>query len=463
MNIRTVKKTSAALTAAALGLSLTGCTNYKKLMEEEPGKYVALAAKNTAKALIKPDELGIAAQVASALESGAAYITVDSKDMDYSIYFSGSDSTEYQLGGLSMSSDNGTLDMRFSADKQKLSASVNGPASDYAYFVDLDTFSDKLDYSIFRADSGSDYALDEDTINSIKEAVESIKAEINKTEKDNSADNGKYDDYIDRIGITSMTSDISVDGEDVKADVITYSIDSALFDDIMADFYKESYSDYYTEEEWTEFEQQLRDSLDAEMSLDFNINSKTHMLMSMTLRGSFTSDDDTADILSELIFGVNPEKSDKLSLYLKISENGDSESFNADFFKGATTDGTTVWNSVYSLTEKDGEVKTAHSSLTYVKDTGALSLVFTNVDEETVSINGSVTSDSNGAAISLDSITSSEGEDLMDGTSVSVRFAKDPIPVVTADKDFLDITDEELDAMGENIEKDLMTVMGIDY
>lgn len=462
MNIRTVKKASAALTAAALGLSLTGCTNYKKLMEEEPGKYVALATKNTAKALIKPDELGIAAQAASALESGAAYITVDSKDMDYSVYFSGSDKTEYQLGGLSMSSDKGTLDMRFSADKQKLSASVTGPTSDYAYFVDLDTFSDKLDYSIFRAGSGSDYALDEDTINSIKEAVESIKAEINKTETDDSADNGKYDAYIDRIGVTSVTEDISVDGEDVKADVITYSIDSALFDDIIVDFYKESYSDYYTEEEWAEFEQQLRDSLDGEISLDFNINSKTHSLMSMTLSGSFTSDDDTADINGGLVFGAKPDKADKLSVFLNISENGASESFNADFFKGATTDGTTVWNSVYSLTE-NGEVKTAHSSLTYVKDTGALSLVFTNVDEEAVTINGSVTSDSNCAAISLDSITSSEGENLMDGTTVSVRFAKEPIPVVTADKDFLDITDEEMNAMGENIGKDLMTVMDIDY
>ncbi|MGN0692288.1 MAG: hypothetical protein ACI4K7_08075 [Oscillospiraceae bacterium] len=462
MNIRTVKKVSAALTAAAVGLSLTGCTNYKKLMEEEPGKYVAIAAKNTAKALIKPDELGIAAQAASALESGAAYITVDTKDMDYSAYFSGSDSTEYQLGGLSMSSDKGTLDMRFSADKQKLYAAVTGPTANYAYFVDMDTFSDKLDYSIFRAGSGSDYALDEDTIKSIKEAVESIKAEINKTETEDSADNGKYDDYIDRIGVTSVTADISVDGEDVKADVITYSIDSALFDDIMADFYKESYSDYFTEEEWTEYEQQLRDSLDAEISLDFNINSKTHMLMSMTLRGSFTSDDETAEIDGGLVFGAKPDKADKLSVYLNLSENGDPESFSADFFKGATTDGTTVWNSVFSLTEND-EVKTAHSSLTYVKDTGALSLVFTNVDDEAVTINGSVTSDSTGAMISLDSITSSNGEDLMAGTTVSLKLAKDPIPAITADKDFLDITEEELNSMGESIGNDFGTVFGLDY
>ncbi|MGN0696041.1 MAG: hypothetical protein ACI4J5_04655 [Oscillospiraceae bacterium] len=462
MNIRSVKKISAALTAAALGLSLTGCTNYKKLMEEEPNKYVTLAAKNTAQALIRPDELGIAAQAASALESGTAYITVDTKDTDYSAYFSGSDKSDYQLIGLSMSSDKGTLDLKLSADKQKLSAAVTGPTSEYAYFVDLDTFSDKLDYSIFSTGAGSNYALDEDTINSIKEAIESVKDMINGTETEDADDDNKYSDYIDRIGISSVTADISVEGEDVKADVITYSIDSVLFDDIMADFYKESYSDYYTEEEWDQFEQQLRDTLDAEMSLVFNINSKTHMLMSMTFSGRFTTDDYTDDISGGLVFGAKPDKSDKISLYFNVNNNGSTESFNADFFKGTTTDGTTVWNAVYSLTENE-EINTASSVLTYVKDTGALSLVFTNVDGETVSINGSITSDAGSAAISLNSLTSADGEDLMDGTVISVRFAKDPIPAVSADKDFLDITEEELDAMGKIIMNDFETVFGLDY
>lgn len=462
MNINTLKKASAAAAAAIVGLSLTGCTNYKKLLENEPGKYVSIAAKNTAKALISTDELGIAAQAASALESGAAYITVDSEDMDYSVYFSGSEKSEYQLGGLSMSSDKGTLDMRFSADKQRLSASVTGPTADHSYFVDYDSFADKLDSSVFGANSGSRYALDEDTVNSIKEAIESAKAEINGTKTDNSDDDNKYSEYIDRIGISSQTADISVAGEDVTADIVTYSIDSVLFDDIMTDFYKESYGDYYSEEEWAQFEQQLRDSLDAQMSLDFNINSRTHMLMSVTFRGSFTSEDNTSDIFGELVFGAKPDKSDKISLYLNVTDNGSSESFSADLFKGVTTDGTTVWNAVYSLTENN-EVKTANSTLTYVKDTGALTMVMTDGEGSSVSVNCSVISGADGAEISLDSITSAEGENLMDGTKVSVRFAKEPIPAVSADKDFLDITEEELDSMGESFGKDFETVFGLEY
>lgn len=462
MIINTLKKASAAAAAAIVGLSLTGCTNYKKLLENEPGKYVSIAAKNTAKALISTDELGIAAQAASALESGAAYITVDTKDMDYSLYFSGSDKSEYQLGGLSISSDKGTLDMRFSADMHKLSAAVTGPSSDYAYFVDLDTFSDKLDYSIFGAGAGSNYALDEETIKSVKEAVGSIKDKLSGTETDNSADDNKYSEYIDRIGISSQTADISVAGEDVTADIVTYSIDSVLFDDIMVDFYKESYGALYSDEEWAQLEQQLRDSLDAEMSVDFNINSKTHMLMSMTLRGSFTSDDDTSDIFGELVFGAKPDKSDKVSLYLNVTDNGSSESFSADLFKGVTADGTTVWNAVYTLTDGD-KVKTANSSLTYVKDTGALSLVMTDSEGSSVSVNGSVTSGADGASISLDSITSAAGEDLMNGTKLSVRFANEPIPAVSADKDFLDITEEELNAIGESFGKDFETVFGLEY
>ena len=186
------------------------------------------------------------------------------------------------------------------------------------------------------------------------------------------------------------------------------------------------------------------------------------MLMSVTIRGSFTSEDNTSDIFGELVFGAKPDKSDKISLYLNVTDNGSSESFSADLFKGVTTDGTTVWNAVYSLTESN-EVKTANSTLTYVKDTGALTLVMTDGEGSSVSVNCSVTSGADGAEISLDSITSAEGENLMDGTKISVRFAKEPIPAVSADKDFLDITEEELDAMGESFGKDFETVLGLEY
>lgn len=456
-----IKKPIALVSAAALGFSLTGCTNYKELLENDQGKYISLAATDTVKALVKADDLGIAAQIASALESGAAYITVDTEDMDYSAYFSGSEKTAHQLIGLSMSSDKGTMDLRLSSDKQRLSAAITGPTSDYAYGVDYKTFAEKLDSSIFAVNSGTAFALDEDTVKEIKDAVNAAKEQINGAVTD-SADNTDYSGYIDRIGITTATSEITVAEEAVKADIITYSIDSALFDDIMVDHYKKSYSVYYSEEEWEVFEKQLRDSFDANMSCSFNINSKTHLLMSVTFNGKILADGDSADIDGGLVFGVKPDKSDKISLYLNMTANGEASGYNADFFKGVKNGDTTAWNADYTISG-NGETRTASSVLSFNKADGALVFTATDPEGKSVTANAAVTRTSDSAAITLNSIIGSDGENIMDGTVIGVKFTKAPIPAINADKDFMDITEEELKAMGETLDNDFLTVMGIDY
>lgn len=459
MNKNRMTKPIAVLSAAAVGLSLTGCTNYKDLLENDQAKYISLAAENTVKAIVGKGKTEIAEKMASAMESGAAYITVDTEEMDYSAYFSGSDKSAYQLVGLSMSSDSGTLDFKLSADKNRFSAAVTGPTVNYAYGADYADFAEKLDSSIFAVNSGSNYALDEDTVKSIKEAVNSVKDKINGVVNE-SSDNSGYSDYADRISVTSTTSEMTVAEENVKADVITYSIDSTVFDDILVDFYKESYSDYYSEEEWAIFEQELRDGFDASMSMSFNINSKTHLLMSVTFDGSFLMDDEKASLDGGLVFGAKPDKSDKISLYLNIA--GDSTVvLSADFFKAVTDGDTTSWNANYSLTE-NGETASSSSVLSYNKADGSLILTMTGPDGENITANAAVSITSDTAAITLNSIMA-DGENVMDGTVIGVKFTTEPIPAVSAEKNFTDITEDEMTAMGEAIGNDFMKVFGLDY
>lgn len=460
MNKNRMTKPIAVLSAAAVGLSLTGCTNYKDLLENDQAKYISLAAEDTVKAIVGKGKLGIAEHMASAFESGAAYITVDTEEMDYSAYFSGSDKSDHQLVGLSMSSDSGTLDLKLSADKNRLSASVTGPTANYAYGVDYADFAEKLESSIFAVNSGSKYALDEDTVNSIKEALNSVKDKINGT-VNKSSDGGKYSDYANRISVSSSTSEMTVAEESVKADIITYSIDSTVFDDILVDFYKESYSDYYSEEEWAIFEQELRDSFDANMSMSFNINSKTHMLMSVTFDGSFISDDTSTSLDGGLIFGAKPDKSDKISFFLNFNDGDSPAVLTADLFMGVTDGDTTSWNANYSLTE-NGETATSSSVLSYNKADGSLIFTMTAPDGEAVTANAAIALTSDSAYITLNSIMA-DGENVMDGTVIGVKFTTKSIPAVSADKNFTDITEDEMTAMGEAIGNDFMTVFGLDY
>lgn len=86
-----ILKTSAVLvSAAAIIFSLSGCVNFKKLMEEEPGKYVESAAKKTASAIAKQNDSVFASLIDEPFDAGTTYVEIKNLNGgDISVFASG--------------------------------------------------------------------------------------------------------------------------------------------------------------------------------------------------------------------------------------------------------------------------------------------------------------------------------------------------------------------------------------
>ena len=68
---RFVKNTICTVTAAAGMLALSGCTNYSKMMNEQPQEYISMASENTAKAMVKSTFAEEYSILESALKEGS--------------------------------------------------------------------------------------------------------------------------------------------------------------------------------------------------------------------------------------------------------------------------------------------------------------------------------------------------------------------------------------------------------
>lgn len=452
---RKLKTSAALISAAVIALSFSGCVNYKKLMEEEPGKYVESAAKKTAVAVAKKNDSVLSALIEEPFDAGTTYVEIKNLNgVDISVFASGDEEKVVATYGCTFSSGDKVIDWKMTADKEKLVGAYNNSA----YYIDYADFSEKLDKSIFAPNSGSAYALDEDGADDFKKYVEELKDKLISAAEDEDSDYD-FDDYTDRIQVSSSTDEITVNDADVKADIISYYVDSELFDDMAADYYKKSMSSYMNDEEWAEYEKQLRDSLDMEMTVDFNINSKSHMLMSVDASFVSKGEKDKVNIDGSLVFGAEPDKSEKISLEFSVSGEEGGNSFTADIFN-AETDGDHASIPAEFTVVTSGETKKANAEFGYNKSSEEYFLSVTDFGGELTTVKGTLSADKDNAEITLNSILNSKSdEELLKGAVVALRFEREPAAPVTADKAFLDISEEEFGALKESVFNDMDELM----
>ncbi|MGN1134760.1 MAG: hypothetical protein ACI4SF_00900 [Oscillospiraceae bacterium] len=446
-----ILKTSAVMALAAMVFSLSGCINYKKLLEEEPGKYVESAAKKTASAIAKQNDSVFASLIDEPFDAGTTYVEINNLNgSDISVFASGDEEKVVATYGCTISSDSKVIDWKMTADTEKLVGAYNNNA----YYINYADFDEKLDKSIFAPNSGSAYALDEDGVDDFKEGIEELKDKLISAAKDGDSEDA-FNDYTDRVQVSSSTAEITVNDVDVEADIISYNIDSALFDDMAADYYKKSMGNYMSDEDWAEYEQELRDSLDMEMTVDFNINSKSHMLMSVDANFVSKSENDKVNIDGSLVFGAEPDKYEKISLEFSVSGEDGGNSFTADIFK-SETNGDIVSIPAEFTVVSSGETKKAKADFGYSKSSNEYSLNITDFDGSVTVAKGTLTADKDNAKITLNSISNTEtGENLLKDAVVVLRFEREPAAPVTADKAFLDISEEEFGSLQESVYNDM--------
>lgn len=113
-----------------------------------------------------------------------------------------------------------------------------------AYGVSVKDLADELKDSIFNPENDSEYALDEETFDSIIESLEALeKADFDKMQKDAEKILNKYikkfwSIVCDHAEFESETKEVKLGGERKTARVITVTIDGEIMADIIEDMYK---------------------------------------------------------------------------------------------------------------------------------------------------------------------------------------------------------------------------------
>lgn len=459
----------AALCAAGITL-LSGCTNYSKMMHEQPGEYISLAQENTADAVVKgalADEYEI---FKAAAENGTAAFEFEAEGIKFSgDYFINSKSIEAAANFNMAGSDDSSAGCTVYADKTAALLGINGNSGNHVYSITYNTIADKLATSVFAPESGSKYAMSQEEYNAITEQFKQVTAAIEGGES--AAEENPYakiiTDYLEtHPPVVTEKTDADINGETVKANILTYDIPgedvkmlaSQLADEVIAELMKEeTFAEYYTAEDLKASVNEVMDRIETcNLKVEYFVNAKTHVMMKEDVSFIITVDGETAEAYIRTNYGADPAKTDKGQFAAGLIADGEEMSITAD-----TTRGENVSDMVISMTQS-GET-TELAKLTFEEsDDGAYTITASIKElEAEAKITGTVTSEKDTFTATVDRISLSEGSAevsyLPKGVLTVTKGGKKP--ELTAEKEFFDITEEELDTLAENIEADFGAVL----
>lgn len=452
---------SAACTAlcAAGALTMSGCNNYGKMIREQPEEYIEMAAENTAGAIFKSrisDEYSPIFN--EALKDGTFTLDFEAEG----IKFSGECSVNEKPGAVSQSctltgSKGTSAQIYVYADESGMKFGTVGQSGSHIYDVNFSTLAEKLAASIFAPDSDSSYALDQGSYDSLLGSL----GEIDSAAAENEEIANKYQEIIDSYfanhkPITEEKIDADIGGETVKSNVFTYNIPcedvkslANQFIDIAAEEMGES------SEDMKDRLQELLDSIeDCEVTLTYYINSKTNVLMKSDFTFDVTADGESGEIYINAFYGADPENSEKQSFRLGMRDDTEDNYFLADIVSGEN-------RSEVSVTMYDDGEETKLLTLTSERSGDFYTITADLPDTKySASIEGTVTADKNSFDLTVDKISAADGAaefSYSPKAAVNVRKGGELLKL-DAEKEFLDITEIEMDELIEIIHADFSAV-----
>ena len=468
---RFVKNTICTVTAAAGMLALSGCTNYSKMMNEQPQEYISMASENTAKAMVKSTFAEEYSILESALKEGSFEIGFKADDTKFNgeFYINEKDVKTSQL--YTFENDGGKAEIYAAVEKDGMKIGTVGESGTHVYSIDFDTLAEDFAASIFAPDSGSSYAMDQDEYDTFAEAIGQFNSAL-KGENDSDV----YDeceklmeDFLDENKPeVAEKSDAEINGEAVKSNVITYTFDkddivklTENYFDIVLDGMDEDVSEYYTNEELKEEVMSLFDELDSlDMEIVYYINNKTHVLMQGELNVKAVSGEETVEIGLSMVYGADPAAAkeqtfeasakvgeDKYSLIVTAENEDNSTTFNFDI--AGVSGG-------MNFTTNFMTIECERTDMNY---TIKISIPMATVEGE---INGTVKTDSKSFELTVDNIAfTSEGSEV--SYAPEGRFSADKggkYLNFDAEKNLFKLTEEEMDSFVEAIDADFSPVLG---
>ncbi|MDE5576854.1 MAG: hypothetical protein K2J11_05670 [Oscillospiraceae bacterium] len=464
--LRGLKAAVCGVSAAAAMLLMSGCTNYSKMLSEKPADYISMAQENTMKAAMGSDFGTEHKLLQEACEDGSLKLGFEVEGLQFNgeLYVNEKDGKAAQIYKLT-GTEGTSAEVYIYAGKDGLKFGTDGNSGRHVYDVTFEGFAEKLAASIFAPGSGSDYAMEQSEYDMFIQYIEEISsAAAGNTESADKLSKIAEDFIAAHPPVTEEKVDADIGGETVNANIVTYSFEKADIVSVaeqLIDLYLDEYADeqdfeYYTKDEMKEQAMSAFDEIDnCSIKAVYYVNSKSHMLMMSDIDMQASADGENMHLYANVLYGADPENSGKQSFKAGVSADGEEYAIAADITMNDNGSET-----VFSLND-NGETKEL-ATLASNRD-GENYTITLDIPEAEVSCKaeGTVKTDKKSFEITLDRISAVKGAAEVSYLPKGVVTVEKgtPMPELDADKEFLDITAEEMDTLLENIESDFSAVM----
>lgn len=458
------KVVCAALTAAA-AVAASGCTNYSKMMTEQPMDYISMAEENTMEAMNGSEEYKI---LKEAMKDGAFTVGFDLEGIGISADININEREGKTAQTYSFTGSKGTSASAYLfADKDIVKVGTNGLSGSHVYDIILDTVQEKFESSIFAPASGSKYAIDQEDFDMIIEYAKAL------SEDTADSSSNSYKEIIESFReanppTTEEKIDTDISGTTVKANAITYSIAkeqiAGLWEQVVDLMTEDADPADYGVETKEEVKEQMMSAFDELQKLDvkavYYINSDSHMLMkmefsvNMSASNKYTEETENVDIHGSMTYGADPAASDTASAVFGMTEGDVNYEFYLDTVKNEN-------GSVTNIAMFDGETRQDLAVLTYTKEGEDYTLALDIPEASlTCKAEGTLKTDKDSFELTVDRLSAGTGSGEVAYSPKGVFKAKKggEMNELDAEKEFLDLTEEEMDALSENIENDFSAV-----
>lgn len=459
---------TAALSAAAVvtAVTMSGCTNYTKMLTEQPEEYISMAQENTIKAIAGSGFGEEHKLLNEACKDGSFRLDFEAEGVQFSgeMYVSEKDgkaAQTYKLTG----TEGTSAEVYLYTGRDGFKIGTSGNSGRHIYDVTMDGFAEKLAASIFAPESGSDYAMAQDEYDALVKYMEEISAAADDSSKSADKLSAIFEDYTEaHPPVTEEKTETDIGGETVSANTVTYSYskeDIVLIADQLIDVYLNDYADenefeYYTKDEVKEQIMSVFDEMDGcELKIVHCINAKTHVLMTTDIDVLITVGDEAMGISADAFYGADPENSIKQTYSAGISSGDEVYEIKADVIR--VENGSSM---VITLSDNGEESELASFAFNRYGENYTITM---DIPDEEISCKaeGTVKTDKKSFEITLDRISAVSGSAEVSYLPKGVvRVEKGgAMPELDAEKEFLDITEKELDTLLENIGEDFTAVL----
>ena len=501
----------AALCSTLGILIMASCTNYNEMLDDDLQGTSETAenavAENSVEAEFEDgdedENQGSSAgslSLEDALNNGTFHVEFEAEGIKFSgdCYVNEDDGTSSQM--YTFTGNKGTTAKIYAfTDQKTMKFGTIGKSGTHIYSIDMDTLADKLKDSIFGPDSDSYYSLSQEEYDMLLEYAAEINSAISGESLSSNADT--YAPYVETIVSfilknppeTSKKTEVTINGETVLADIVEYDfsrealrelaeqlLDKALEQEDLAEEYG------YSQEDLKEAKSELMAELDELEDYSFNFvyytNSETGELMEIDAKIKWAEpqnpesdyDDEyaywgamlnrnAAYVISvSAVYGADPAASEKQKIQIDYFVDYYDNTYLDDSTGNILAEITKTENktaAVITITA-DGETITL-AAFTAEKngDDYSVTLEIPELDI-TAGMTGTIVQDKDSFTMTIDKLFANSGSTEMaylPKAVVSIETGGELLDL-DAEKEFLDITEEELDALLENIEADFEAV-----